>query len=50
LSRVGSEKEKRVFDDIHADDHYNPVVIAGFGRFGQIIARVLECTKFVLLP
>lgn len=37
--------EKRDFDAIHDDDHDNPVVIAGFGRFGQIIARVLRMHK-----
>ena len=38
-------KDKRAFDEVHADDHENPVVIAGFGRFGQIIARVLRMHK-----
>lgn len=33
-------KETRVFDEI--PEHDNPVVIAGFGRFGQIVARVLR--------
>jgi len=33
-------KETRVFDEI--PEHENPVVIAGFGRFGQIVARVLR--------
>ena len=40
-----NKQEKRDFDEIHADDHENPVVIAGFGRFGQIIARVLKMHK-----
>ncbi|HNC85914.1 MAG TPA: cation:proton antiporter, partial [Agitococcus sp.] len=40
-----NKQEKRAFDEIHADDHENPVVIAGFGRFGQIIARVLKMHK-----
>lgn len=40
-----NKQEKRAFDEISADDHENPVVIAGFGRFGQIIARVLRMHK-----
>ncbi|MCP5175752.1 MAG: cation:proton antiporter [Moraxellaceae bacterium] len=39
------KEEKRSFDEIPDDDHENPVVIAGFGRFGQIIARVLRMHK-----
>ena len=38
-------KDKRAFDEVHADDHENPVVIVGFGRFGQIIARILRMHK-----
>ena len=37
------QKEKREFDKI--EDHDSPVVIAGFGRFGQIVARVLRTHK-----
>ncbi|PTQ89981.1 monovalent cation:proton antiporter-2 (CPA2) family protein [Agitococcus lubricus] len=37
--------DTRAFDEIGADDHDNPVVIAGFGRFGQIVARVLRMHK-----
>lgn len=33
-------KETRVFDEV--PEHENPVVIAGFGRFGQIVGRVLR--------
>jgi monovalent cation:proton antiporter-2 (CPA2) family protein len=33
-------KEHRAFDEV--PDQGNPVVIAGFGRFGQIVARVLR--------
>ena len=33
-------KEKREFDEVPDEDI--PVIIAGFGRFGQIIARVLR--------
>lgn len=40
-----NKAEKRDFDEIAADDHDNPVVIAGFGRFGQIIARILKMHK-----
>jgi glutathione-regulated potassium-efflux system protein KefB len=38
-----TEKEKREFDKV--EDHDSPVVIAGFGRFGQIVARVLRTHK-----
>ena len=37
--------EQPAFDEINEADHDNPVVIAGFGRFGQIIARVLRMHK-----
>lgn len=33
-------RDARAFDEV--PDHDNPVVIAGFGRFGQIVARVLR--------
>jgi monovalent cation:proton antiporter-2 (CPA2) family protein len=35
--------EAREFDTI-ADDH-SPVIIAGFGRFGQVVARLLRLSK-----
>lgn len=45
IEPLWGKKEKRDYDEIGAEDHYNPVVIAGFGRFGQIIARVLRMHK-----
>jgi glutathione-regulated potassium-efflux system ancillary protein KefC len=38
--------QKRPDDDI--DDNENPVIIAGFGRFGQIIGRLLHANKIGL--
>jgi glutathione-regulated potassium-efflux system protein KefB len=43
IEPLWTQKEKREFDKI--DDHDSPVVIAGFGRFGQIVARVLRTHK-----
>ncbi|MFK8021740.1 MAG: monovalent cation:proton antiporter-2 (CPA2) family protein [Pseudomonadales bacterium] len=41
LVRLGQRKaEEPVFDEMPAEDP--PVIIAGFGRFGQVIARVLR--------
>ncbi|GHD57428.1 monovalent cation:proton antiporter-2 (CPA2) family protein [Jeongeupia chitinilytica] len=37
-------KPKREFDVI-APEHATPVIIAGFGRFGQIVGRVLRLKK-----
>ncbi|MBM3115326.1 monovalent cation:proton antiporter-2 (CPA2) family protein [Jeongeupia naejangsanensis] len=37
-------KPKREFDTI-APEHATPVIIAGFGRFGQIVGRVLRLKK-----
>jgi voltage-gated potassium channel Kch len=45
IEPLWEKKEKRDYDEIGAEDHYNPIVIAGFGRFGQIIARVLRMHK-----
>lgn len=39
LERMRPEKAPRRHDEIEADDA--PVVIAGFGRFGQIVGRLL---------
>lgn len=41
--RLQSEKKRRPDDHIEAQD--NPIVIAGFGRFGQIIGRLLAANK-----
>ncbi len=43
LEPLWGRQEKREFDKI--EDHDSPVVIAGFGRFGQIVARVLRTHK-----
>lgn len=42
----GSTREERPQDDIHGD---NPIIVAGYGRFGQVLTRLLhsagyECT------
>ena len=41
--RLQSDKKRRPDDHIEAQD--NPIVIAGFGRFGQIIGRLLAANK-----
>jgi glutathione-regulated potassium-efflux system protein KefB len=41
--RVGIKREERAFDEI--DEPENPVIIAGFGRFGQIVGRVLAARR-----
>ena len=41
--RLQGEKKRRPDDHIEAQD--NPIVIAGFGRFGQIIGRLLAANK-----
>lgn len=38
-----SKQKERPFDVVETDDH--EVIIAGFGRFGQIIARILSMRK-----
>ena len=37
---INAEADKRPFDEL--DGHEHPVVIAGFGRVGQIVARILN--------
>lgn len=39
IGRLGKREPVRPFDEIDEPEH--PVIIAGFGRFGQIVARVL---------
>lgn len=39
MPRLTHQKKKRRQDDI--DEHDNPVIIAGYGRFGHIVGRVL---------
>lgn len=41
--RLQGDKKRRPDDPIEAQD--NPIVIAGFGRFGQIIGRLLAANK-----
>lgn len=43
IEPLWKQQEKREFDKI--EDLDSPVVIAGFGRFGQIVARVLRTHK-----
>ncbi|MBL9040095.1 MAG: cation:proton antiporter [Myxococcales bacterium] len=43
LTRWFRKEERREFDTI--SDHENPVVIAGFGRVGQIVGRILRMRK-----
>jgi voltage-gated potassium channel Kch len=38
--RIGTRREERAFDEI--DEPENPVIIAGFGRFGHIVGRLLK--------
>jgi glutathione-regulated potassium-efflux system ancillary protein KefC/glutathione-regulated potassium-efflux system protein KefB len=44
LSKVAmSKKDDRPYDEV--DDEHHQVIIAGFGRFGQIIGRILAMRK-----
>ena len=42
IARFAAKNEKRDFDTIAEKDHENPVIIAGFGRVGQIVGRLLS--------
>lgn len=44
LPRVASTVEARPQDEVH-DDHEAPVVIAGYGRFGQMVGRILRANR-----
>ncbi|MBA3463565.1 MAG: cation:proton antiporter [Deltaproteobacteria bacterium] len=44
LPRVTEKGEQRPHDKVH-DDHDAPVVIAGYGRFGQMVGRILRANK-----
>jgi voltage-gated potassium channel Kch len=33
-------------EDTQIDDDHNPVIIAGYGRFGQIVSRMLRAAQF----
>ena len=41
--RLATPRSKRPDDQI--DEQHNPIIIAGFGRFGQIIGRLLAANK-----
>jgi len=43
LAPAMNSGEARAYDTV--EDHNHPVIIAGFGRFGQIVARVLRMHK-----
>jgi monovalent cation:proton antiporter-2 (CPA2) family protein len=43
IERLTKKREAREFDAI--EEEGNPVIIAGFGRYGQIIARVLIASR-----
>ncbi len=40
---VSTEREERPHDEVHED---NPVIVAGYGRFGQVCARLLHSAGF----
>lgn len=44
IPRLSYGKEKREFD--HVDDGETPVIVAGYGRFGQIVSRILRSQGF----
>jgi voltage-gated potassium channel Kch len=44
LPRFAARREAREADTI--DEHDNPVIVAGFGRFGHIVGRLLRANGF----
>ncbi len=44
LPRVTDQANQREQDEVH-DDHEAPVVIAGYGRFGQMVGRILRANR-----
>jgi glutathione-regulated potassium-efflux system ancillary protein KefC/glutathione-regulated potassium-efflux system protein KefB len=44
IPRLSLGKERREFDKI--DDGETPVIVAGYGRFGQIVSRILRSQGF----
>ncbi len=44
LPRVTDRGDERPQDEVH-DDHEAPVVIAGYGRFGQMVGRILRANR-----
>jgi len=52
LMNIFLEKEKApIYDEIPESEVHHPIIIAGFGRFGQIVARVsyLQHLKFTAI-
>jgi len=47
LPRVTDKGKERPQDQVH-DDHEAPVVIAGYGRFGQMVGRILRANRVPL--
>lgn len=44
VPKLSFGKERREFDDV--DDGDTPVIVAGYGRFGQIVSRILRSQGF----
>jgi glutathione-regulated potassium-efflux system ancillary protein KefC len=44
LPKVTDKRPARPHDEVH-DDHDAPVVIAGYGRFGQMVGRILRANR-----
>ncbi len=44
LPRVTDKGTERPQDEVH-DDHDAPVIIAGYGRFGQMVGRILRANR-----
>lgn len=44
IPRLSFGKERREFDKV--DDGETPVIVAGYGRFGQIVSRILRSQGF----
>ncbi|WP_223670443.1 monovalent cation:proton antiporter-2 (CPA2) family protein [Kangiella shandongensis] len=44
IPRLSYGKEQREFDQV--DDGETPVIVAGYGRFGQIVSRILRSQGF----
>ena len=44
IPRLSFGKERRAFDKV--DDGETPVIVAGYGRFGQIVSRILRSQGF----
>jgi monovalent cation:proton antiporter-2 (CPA2) family protein len=44
--RFAAGREERDADEIEPSERENPVIIAGFGRFGQMVTRLLKAKGF----